>query len=210
MYSFLHLLILQILLKMFEVENIVQFQPLENPLWAKRETFGSHYLPKVFSVQKPLILLLRCNFIHLPVLIWRFFFLSSHPRLPHLVRTAQHHKLILIMAAVTQIKSAWFSAFLTRIWFLTMWSYCHSHQNLLDCWLKIKICWLFPRLSWGGGKRFKVDFSKFLRWFLYIIKWKHGLTLTAPLRMDRYIKYSICIYGRKEGLNTWIPIIRSE
>ena len=69
MYSFLHLLILQILLKMFEVGNIVQFQPLENPLWAKRETFGSHYLPKVFSVQKPLILLLRCNFIHLPVLI---------------------------------------------------------------------------------------------------------------------------------------------
>lgn len=167
MYSFLHLLILQILLKMFEVGNIVQFQPLENPLWAKRETFGSHYLPKVFSVQKPLILLLRCNFIHLPVLIWRFFFLSSHPRLPHPVRTsslhpAQHHKLILIMAAVTQIRSAWFSAFLTRIRFLTMWSYYHSHQNLLDCWLKIKICWLFPRLSWGRGRGLKWILASFL------------------------------------------------
>lgn len=201
MYSFLHLLILQILLKMFEVGNIVQFQLLENPLWANRETFGSHYLPKVFSVQKPLILLLRCNFIHLPVLIWRFFSLSSPPRLPHPVRTslhpAQHHKLIFIMAAVTQIKSAWFPAFLTRIWFLTMWSCYHSHQNLLDCLLKIQICWLFPRR--GGGKRFKVDFSKFLRWFLYIVKWKHGLTLTAPLRMDRYIKCSICIYEINEG-----------
>lgn len=39
MYSFLHLLILQILLKMFEVGNIVQFQPLENPLWAKKGVF---------------------------------------------------------------------------------------------------------------------------------------------------------------------------